>query len=402
MSDSTASISPFDAEAIIESLRAGIPPAGRLREFTVGRRHEIERLESTLEDQRDSALLVQANYGAGKTHLLRLLREMAFEKGYAVALVTVDSKAGVRFNRMDQIAGAVMRDIELDASTPPGVWNVFEAFGELEVEDLAPGPQQIYKRITANGRWDMSSELESPGLYVALRTWIHVTASNARHRIQDWLSYPWEYTSNRKELYSYLIETLPPSVRDPRPDSEFYSDGVFVFNAGGHRQAWEALGDIDKLVRVCGRRGLILLFDEFEDVIQNMNNIRLEQAAFVNLFRLFNGQDFPGRSYFAVTPEFSYKCRERLFDKFVYSFPVERFDELERLEMTPIEAEDFGVLASLIRSVHGRAYEWDADNEYADHEVEDLVTSLFANTSADQVRQAVEGLVESLDQRLDD
>lgn len=404
MTEVAAGLSQASAEAIIESLRSGIPPTGHLRSFTVGRSHEIAQLEQTLGHgaaDRGAALLVQANYGAGKTHLLRLLRELAFDAGYAVALVTVDSQGGVRFNRMDQVAAAVMRSVELDGNTASGIWNVFEAFGAIDPGSLSVEGQDTYERITARGRWDLSMELRSPGVYVALRTWVNVLRPSVRDVIIGWLSHPWEYKTARRRLYDELILALPVGLRDPRPDSAFYRDGVFVFDAGGHQQAWSVLADLDKLVRLCGRRGLVLLFDEFEDVIQNLNNIGWQQDAFYNLFRLFIGEDFPGLSYFAVTPEFVYKCQERLYDRQVYYFPVERFAELKRLEMTPIGPRDFTELAHRIRAVHGTAYGWDADDEYTDDEIDDEVTVLFTSQSTDQVRQAVEGLVGALDERLD-
>src|SRR5947208_2802224 len=103
------------AEQIIESLRFGIPPSGHVRAFTVGREDQLQQLQDTLERGSDDAgaLLLRANYGAGKTHLLRVTREIALELGYAVSVVDVNSQEGVRFNRMDTILGAVCRQIEV-------------------------------------------------------------------------------------------------------------------------------------------------------------------------------------------------------------------------------------------------------------------------------------------------
>lgn len=91
----------LEAERIIESLRCGTPPEGHVTEFTVGRGEEVNELKSILLSGSTNALLIKSNYGSGKTHLLRLTREMALSSGYAVSLITLDSKSGVRFNRMD-------------------------------------------------------------------------------------------------------------------------------------------------------------------------------------------------------------------------------------------------------------------------------------------------------------
>ena len=98
--------SAFDrptAERIIEQLRYGVPPPEYVRAFTVGRGTQLRALEKSLghpSGDRGSALLVKANYGGGKSHLLRVVREMALEAGYAVSLVVIDAQGGVRFNRM--------------------------------------------------------------------------------------------------------------------------------------------------------------------------------------------------------------------------------------------------------------------------------------------------------------
>ena len=101
------------AQKVIESLRKGIPPVGLARYFTVGRKVEIEGLIQHIGNQEGTALLLNANYGSGKTHLLRFIREYALSNNYAVSTVTLDAGSAVRFNRMDQIFGAICRNIEV-------------------------------------------------------------------------------------------------------------------------------------------------------------------------------------------------------------------------------------------------------------------------------------------------
>jgi hypothetical protein len=102
-------------------------------------------------------------------------------------------------------------------------------------------------------------------------------------------------------------------------------------------------------------------------------------------------------SYFAVTPDFAEKCRARLYERIAYDFPVERFDQLARFEMAPIGRRDFFNLAKEIRCAHGQAYDWDAQERVDDQQLQSVVARLFSRSSADQIRQAVEGLVVALD-----
>src|SRR4051794_20860991 len=102
-----------EAIKAVESLRKGIPPDGHVRHFTVGRESEIDHLAVRLRKQQTGALLLKANYGSGKSHLLRFLRETGLTEGYMVSTVTLDSKSAVRFNKMNQIVGAIWRGLEV-------------------------------------------------------------------------------------------------------------------------------------------------------------------------------------------------------------------------------------------------------------------------------------------------
>ncbi len=99
-----------DAQRVVDSLRKGIPPDGYIGRFTVGREDEIQMLSDRLRIALPGSLLLKANYGCGKSHLLRFVRETALEQGYVVSSITLESKSAVRFNRMDQIMGAIWPD----------------------------------------------------------------------------------------------------------------------------------------------------------------------------------------------------------------------------------------------------------------------------------------------------
>ena len=56
------------------------------------------------------------------------------------------------------------------------------------------------------------------------------------------------------------------------------------FTSGAIVKSWDGLADLDLLAQLAGFRGLVLLVDEFEDVIQNLTRVNFKQAAFWNLF----------------------------------------------------------------------------------------------------------------------
>ena len=392
------------AERVIEQLRFGVPPPEHVRAFTVGRGTQLHALEESLghpNDDKGAALLVKANYGSGKSHLLKVVREIALEAGYAVSLVVIDAQSGVRFNRMDTIFGAICRELKIRGQDQKGVGALLDVFAGVTPAQMSLEMRQIRERISSNGKWDLSDYLKSPALYVALRAWVRSEAQDVRDLVQDWFANPENHRGQRKRLYNKLVEVLRSAFRDPRREWQFYADDVFSFHTSGHRQAWDALADFHVLARAAGLRGFVLLFDEFEDVIQNLNRRNLQEAAFLNLFRFFDGDRFPGMSYFAVTPDFVEKCKIELLKQRVYDFDYRRFDHLPFFEMEPIERSEFVDLTTRIRTVYGIAYDGDAGRLFPDGEMNRVVEELWTVRSPDRVRRAIQGIVQALDDHLD-
>jgi hypothetical protein len=402
-------VSPSEAERVIEALRFGIPPRGHVREFTVGRESQIRGLTRGLEKQsrqlpaeRGTALLVRANWGAGKSHLLEVVREVAIEEGYAVALVVANAQGGVRFNRMETILGEACRQIEVPGSERHGLGALLDAYTSVDENRLPATTREMRASISSDGRWDLSNTLRSPAMYVALRAWTVARKGEERTRVEtrveDWFHNPVAYRAQRQLLYRDLVETLRSRFRDPRPDWRFYSDGVFVFNTMGHRQSWDALADLDLLARLSGQRGMVFLIDEFEDVIQNLQRRDYKEAAFLNLFHFFRGE-VPSLSYFAVTPEFSAKCKHELLSRGVIDYDFGQFDKLASFELDPIDTEMIVGLAFKIRDVHAVAYGWNAKKAVPERELRDLSRRLGDSALPDRVRQSIVGVVRFLDDR---
>ena len=396
-------ITPYAAEDVIEQLRFGNPPLGASKEFTVGREDQIRELESVLElSEEKRSLLIHANYGAGKTHLLRVIREIALERGFVVALIVADAEGGIRFNRMDTIFGAVCREMEIPDNSGKSVGVLFEAYRQADETEISPAAVSYREKISNGDKWNFSDRLIAPGIYVALRAWVHSSENPAvRDRIKAWLSNPENYRSQRKLLYSELVASLRTHFLDPRPDWKFYADEIFLFHTGGHRQSWDALVDFHQLAVCSGYRGLILLVDEFEDVIQNLNRRNFQQEAFYNLFRFFAGERFPGHAFFAVTPDFTQKCKRELLRRSVYEFDYGLFDRLPYFRLSPLKFNDAFRLAKRIRNVHAIAYGWRAEDAIGDAKLRLHCERKMREERPDKIRHVITSIVNLLDSRLD-
>jgi hypothetical protein len=326
------SLTSEEADRIIEALRYGLPPMGFTLPFTVGREIELAELKGTLTGNTvaGSGRFVNANYGSGKSHLLKVIREMALDAGYAVSYIEMDATGGVRGNRMDQVFEAVCRGIEVPPGGSRGLANLFRAAvaSDIDIDQV-----------------------------VRARYWIRATRENFDH------------VANRFQRGDYFM------YRSDRP--YFY------------QQCWNALTNLDKLAKMCGFHGLVLLVDEFEDVVWNLNRYDYQAAALENLLAFFDGKKFAGLSYFAVTPEFTRQWR--------WLPAGAKLDKKPSFALTPPENADIKRLARTIRAVHAIAYDLEPDEILSDGDLDREVEKLLGISSQDRIRQTIEGIVVALD-----
>ena len=172
-----------NAQNVIESLVYGVPPDNYVRHFTVGRIDEINDLKIRLNNNQVGALLLKANYGAGKSHLLKFIREIALRENYLISIITLDAKSGIRFNRMDQILGTILRNLEFSSENED---KGISAFFNYACEQFRSGAN-IYEwnEITNNNAWNFSHSLESPSIFLALRAWYGNKIN--QEMVKDWL-----------------------------------------------------------------------------------------------------------------------------------------------------------------------------------------------------------------------
>jgi len=382
----------------IESLRDGVPPEGLVRQFTVGRKREIRRLNEFLSKPDGTALLLKANYGAGKSHLIKYLREEALAQNFAVSTVIVNSKEAVRFNRMDQILGAVFSGLEIPQV--PGFRGPRPFFGLMAsaAAESRSSDDGSWSRLSRSSRWDMdyAGVLESPAMYVALRSWIAGDGSTV-DLIESWLTRPWEYRTQRKLLYESLVLSHWRRFRDPRSPGQFYADGVFEFHTHGHAQSWAVLRDIDRLAKQAALRGMIILFDEFEDVI-SLSRRDYREDALRNLFTFYAGKQYPGKTFFAVTPLFAMKCEISTWR--TWGFDQDLLRKLPTFQMSPLGVRQIEELADRIIKAHAAAYEWNAARWVDRRRLREVIHGTAQSGGADRTREAVKQIVRVLDDAL--
>ena len=394
-----------EVQRVIESLRLGIPPDGQVRYFTVGRLSEITELTARLQQGKTDALLLKANYGSGKSHLLRFIRETALKANFAVSSVTLDAKSAVRFNRMDQMLGAIWRGLEIpNNSEYRGVRPFFDWVCEQARESKGTAGKQ-WQKITNNGQWNFSQSLESPAIFIALRAWMSGRVN--KYLVEDLLFQKSNYKT--QDLYQELIHKSRMCYREELELTrtikwQNYTTKalLFDFKSQGYAQSWAAIRDIHTLACASGMRGIIILFDEFEDVLSNITNIAHQEMAFQNLFQFFAGHQFQGMSFFAVTPEFVSKCRNRLISKGRWDYDYAQLDALSTFEMSPLELSQLQELTIKIKDFHGIAYGWDTNSSAIELGLTAIVKKTGTIAVQDRTRQTIKEVVKFLDRQLEE
>jgi hypothetical protein len=232
-------------------------------------------------------------------------------------------------------------------------------------------------------------------MYVALRAWLFGDAPT-RLLVEDWLTNPSAYRERGRRLYDALVYGLRDRFQDPRPEWKFHSQKLLVLHGLGQSQCWLALADLAKIARAAGRRGLVLLFDEVEDIVHNLPRVAQRQEAVRNLLCFFSSK-LQVHAFFAVTADFVEQCRPYLpvvapTDAAPLRLPV--------LPVAPLAREALLELAGCIRQVHALAYGWDAAKVVADDDLAAVVTRAWAAAPAQRVRNSIQGVVQALDERL--
>lgn len=390
-----------EAWRAVESLRKGLPPTGWVRQFTVGRQSEIQDLRARLERAETGALLLRANYGTGKTHMLRYIQEEALECGYVVSFVTLDANGAVRFSQMDQIMGAVVNQLQIPRGPGTcGLADLFDVVGEtIKGESFSPDHGFWYSAVLKNG-WQTSYEFGAYAVFMALRSWYFTEDPARKNRIIDWLTQPWQYRTQGRMLYQELIERQRDLFREQKSFDQLKQGGVFDFKALGYRHSWEALKDLQRIAVESGFRGMVLLFDEFESTVTDLRTRKPQLDAFQNLFDFFGGQRFDGMSFFAVTPDFVEKCNGLLRERRIVDYDHGAFGRLPMFEMSPLDEEDLLGLAQRVVDTHALAYEWKPDGILESPAFNQQLTDVARSSSPARTRSFIQRVVELCDNQV--
>ncbi|NPV48667.1 MAG: DUF2791 family P-loop domain-containing protein [Armatimonadetes bacterium] len=283
---------------VVEALRNGIPPRRGVELYSVGNEKLIagvkRHLLSAIQDQ-GIIRFVNGSWGAGKTHLFRQLRDLAFAENCLVSNVELNV-TDAALNRFQTVFYAIARNV----STP-----VAEEAGS--VAEAAPIRHVVRESLAflATGDHRMPDEV----------TYQHMDAARTALMADPVIDIDF------KKIVLAYWDTFLPEAADADLQEECRSEILQWFSGEGTVGSYRKRFDVNKVpskdnaklmlqslagfARLSGYRGLLILFDEAEQAYSVMRRSALRDAH-NNLLSLINNIDgLPGLFLvYATTPDF--------------------------------------------------------------------------------------------------
>lgn len=278
----------FAREVLQRMGEVGQPPERGVGLVTVGHERTLEVLDrayfSAIESSgRGSTFkLVQAHYGGGKTHFLHLVRERAWSRGFAAALVGL-SPTDCPFDDPRRVWCAVAREIALapnDLEAPP-----VRGIGAVLEQTLSPRIDSA--GITATRSWLRKTlrpaVADFPAFGAAVRVWAEGVATG---------------DLEKEELALAWLTGASVTIKEVRP--------LGIRELPARHNGLRMLRALTGTLRALDVSGLLLAFDELD---RNLSlTVKRRRAVADNLRQVV---DLCGRGslaglvcFYAVPPEF--------------------------------------------------------------------------------------------------
>lgn len=357
----------IEAKKIIERLRLGIPPQDRLEEFTFGREKEIKEIKNWLDDPNTGSLIIEGEYGSGKTHFLEYVYELAINKKWAVSFLEIDPQE-VSFYRP---------------------WRVYEEIiGSFKFKkgDVVCDFREFLRSVANSSLLNLVKNCQY--LYIVLR------------EIRD--------ENDTEELYEWIERKLErwSGMRLPALSTAMNIYCNIISGIG-----WIAR-------KILGLNGFLILFDECENIEKELypyhqqKRVRKNIEAFIlisnNDERLINEDivksgsvccgEYTGLPYCKTKvlhgeylPYLSYSpCYVKTLFAFSSSSFSESFLSLPCIQISKIKDEKtLRRILSKIFMTYKQAYDTRID--------ESVLPKIFTHLPKDDLRQYIKGAVEALD-----
>ncbi len=344
------------AKKAIESLRdSGQPPKLGASTLNVGTDHLLADLRKKYLDDHCASLegedgggackWIEADYGNGKTQVLRCVQEIRWEHNFVVGYVEL-SQDESPLDRPERVFSAAARSLQAQPNSPVDV-------------DRTRGLNHVLEQLLDRKFPGVLSGLPDDGLRADAIDWVQQSFRNT----------PVESTALATAATVFLTAKLKGEP-EREEIAKLYLRGeaiplpelkkIGVFEKLDKSSAFRLLRSVTQLLQRSGlAAGTILLFDEARRTLSLMST-KSQKHACENLLSVINhcnNGDFPGTLFlYAVMPEF--------FTNFVTAYPAlqQRCGPATRVNLNVVqgikELDLLREIAKKVLAIHCAAYFW--------------------------------------------
>ena len=321
------------ARRVVRYLKRGVFPPDAIGWLTAGRAAETNHIIDALQEVQQGSnrhCFVEANYGVGKSHFLKLVESLALQQQFAVSWVTING-ADHAFNHPTRYLHSILGNVRVL---------------DFEVRGLAA----LCRLWLKNGQRE------------ALLNWASKHASwQTRNALMRLAEYEEEEQYERAEHTNFALEG-----RDLQ-----HKNGAVHFP-----EFFKRLENTISLFLAVGYHGVVFLFDEIECIATHLANHRSRLLSYQLANTLTDARRFGSAMFvFATTEDFGEKVSS---DRNVYSYLNKEYQdgcrfaekwhagEMNVLSIGHISEKDNRRCLARIREVHGRAYGWNPEGQVSD------------------------------------
>ncbi len=303
---------------VLDALRVGVPPRRGILSMTVDREAELQKFLSDVEEVSSGGsklLLINGHYGAGKSHLLAILREFALSNHLAVSLISLTHAECPIFDLLSVYRQVVQR---------------------LEVADFS----RTNTVAALVERWAQS-----------VKQYGEVDFANAFRTVAR---LPHEFQS---VLTAYLNAARLGDVNTKMLALSWFRGEVKSVGEARALGAWlptnenalEMLAALAQMLRFLGIGGLVLLLDEAES-LSSIINVPNRTKALRNLQSLMEAGANPFCYFvYATTPDFLDTADE--FVRELGKMP-------DMMQIAALNRNELVQLSEILRDFHIQSYPW--------------------------------------------
>lgn len=332
------------AQKAISSLKSGVVPNIDLDIICAGRESEMAEFTRCMEITEDGGSAVKfitGTYGSGKSFLLNLIGQKAIKDNFIVANIKVEKS--FKFNKGEELYYQIMHNLTINDAKSKGT--SFEEIFDLWINDLKKDKENAL--IKMNKVISMLNDFNS-SFAIAFTSYIKAKNKNdaeMSNAASGWIKGEKNITASLKAKFNVK------SNIDKTNYMSFFKAMIQLFN-------------------LIGYKGLVVLVDELELIVNERSNIR--EATYENIRNIIDMSAageinncmfvFTGTNELFENEEKGIKTYAALYKRLVSSYDSENiaFRDLRQpvIKIKGLNKADLIKLTKNIINIHSIAYNW--------------------------------------------